>query len=194
MGFALAEGFGRGFDTFWQIVKNGDFDRILLRPLSAMVQVASREVQLMRLGRLVQGFSVLVWGFLHLGFSFFSHQALIIFLAIFGTSCLFYGLFVIQAAISFWTVESLELMNITTYGGGEAGQYPLSAYATPFKLFFTFIVPIGCVAFYPIATLLHHETFPLFVAFLLPMVGVLFLLVARGIWHCGVRHYSSTGS
>src|SRR5262245_44719414 len=59
--FALAEGGARGFDVFPQLVRMGDFDRMLLRPRATALQVAGQEVQLMRIGRLVQGLVVLLW-------------------------------------------------------------------------------------------------------------------------------------
>src|ERR1041385_8113152 len=39
--FSLAEGIGRGFDTFADQVKSGSFDRLLLRPRSTAFQVAA---------------------------------------------------------------------------------------------------------------------------------------------------------
>lgn len=194
MGFASAEAIARGFDTFSQLVKMGDFDRILLRPLGTIFQVATRDVQLMRIGRFLQGFVVLLWGFSELQLSFFSLHLLVIFLSILGATCLFYGLFVFQATLSFWTTETLEIMNITTYGGVETGQYPMSIYPVPFRLFFTFIIPLSCVAFYPIATLLGHESIPLGFALLFPLAGACFLYVAFQLWKVGVNHYQSTGS
>src|SRR2546423_14338654 len=53
--FAIAEAFGRGFDQFSNLVKSGDFDRLLLRPRGTAFQVAGMELQLMRCGRLIQG-------------------------------------------------------------------------------------------------------------------------------------------
>ena len=38
MGFSLAECFFRGFDLFQQIIANGEFDRILVRPRSLIFQ------------------------------------------------------------------------------------------------------------------------------------------------------------
>src|SRR5947208_3840483 len=55
VGFPLAESAGRGFDTFPDLVKSGDFDRLLLRPRSTALQVAGREFQAMRIGQLTQG-------------------------------------------------------------------------------------------------------------------------------------------
>src|SRR5579883_1427684 len=59
--FALGEAFGRGFDVFQDLVKSGDFDRVLLRPRGTAFQIAGQELQLMRLGRLLQGLVVLGW-------------------------------------------------------------------------------------------------------------------------------------
>lgn len=59
--FALADATGRGFDKFGTILKAGDFDRMLLRPRSPILQLLGYEIQLMRIGRLSQGLVVLIW-------------------------------------------------------------------------------------------------------------------------------------
>ena len=192
VGFALAEAFSRGFDTFHQMIRYGDFDRVLLRPLSPLFQVAVREVHAMRLGRFLQGTVVWVWSFIHLDLAPLALP--LIFFSILAAAALFYGLFIIQAAISFWTIETLELMNIATYGGLQAGQYPLSIYEKGFRWIFTFIVPIGCVAYYPAASLLERESTPLWFGAIVPLAGFLFLFLACQFWHFGVRRYCSTGS
>src|SRR5688572_4397898 len=69
MGFASAEASARGFNEFPKIVKNGDFDRFLLRPIGTLFQVAVQEVQLLRMGRFLQGFLVLLWGYSQLNIS-----------------------------------------------------------------------------------------------------------------------------
>lgn len=198
MGFATAELFGRGFDTFSQIVRTGDFDRFLLRPCSPFLQVALREFQFMRLGRFIQGLLALIWGLstsiaATTIVSFWPKIALVT-LAYMGTSSLFYGLFVFQATLAFWTIESLELMNITTYGGLEAGQFPMSLYPQALRAFFMCIIPLGCTAYLPIAMLTGHEVLSAPIAFLLPLVGMLFLFISACFWQLGVRHYSSTGN
>jgi ABC-2 type transport system permease protein len=194
MGFASAEALSRGFETFSTLVRNGDFDRLLLRPLGTLFQVATCGIQMMRVGRFLQGLVILLWGCSMLQFSLFSTHVLIILLAIVGTTCLFSGLFIIQATLSFWTTETLEIMNITTYGGVEAGQYPITIYPSAFRLFFTFAIPLACVAYYPVATLLKHETIPFWIGSLLPLSGVLFLYLACQLWKFGVSRYQSTGS
>ncbi|CDR33158.1 ABC transporter permease [Criblamydia sequanensis] len=194
MGFATAEAFARGFDTFSTLVKKGDFDRILLRPLGTLFQIATRDVQMMRIGRFLQGLAVLSWGFWQLDLSFFSSASLVVLFATIGTTALFYGLFVIQATLSFWTTETLELMNITTYGGMETGQYPINIYNTPFRLFFTFIIPLAAVGYYPILAALRLEGIYFWFGAMAPIAGIAFLLFAIKLWDFGVTRYRSTGN
>ncbi|MBS0656346.1 MAG: ABC-2 family transporter protein [Verrucomicrobia bacterium] len=196
--FAIAECFARGFDTFDEFVKYGDFDRVLLRPVSPLLLIATHKVQLMRVGRFLQGCTVLTWGLCELNSTLPASTYFVLALSILGTSSLFYGLLIIQATVCFWTTESLELMNITTYGGLETAQYPMSIYPVGFRLIFTLVIPLACVGYYPLALLLKQETFatPLapLLPFIFPLVGVLFLLLACRFWHTGVRHYLSTGN
>lgn len=195
IGLSSAEIFFRGFDTFiGYAIKTGEFDRILLRPIGSLLQVATREIQLFKIGRLVQESLILTWGFVTLSLNFFSQQTLLILLSIIGTIALFSALFIIQATVTFWTTETLDLMKITTYGGAEVGQFPMSIYPQKFRLFFTVIIPLACVAYYPLATILQHESLSLWLAYLFPLAGILFFAGACAFWHFGVRHYHSTGS
>ena len=191
--FALAEAASRGFDIFGDMIKSGDFDRILLRPRSTALQIAAQEFQLMRVGRLLQGAAILTWGIAHLAIVWTPANLLLVPLMILGGTCLFYGLFVLQAVVTFWTVESIEIMNILTYGGTEVGQYPLNIFPSLLRHAFTFVIPIACVNYLPATLLFRREgASPLF--WFLPLVGIVFLRLMFWFWEFGVRHYRSTGS
>ena len=196
--FALAEGGVRGFDTFPNMVRSGEFDRVLLRPRSTALQVAARELQLLRLGRLTQGVIVLVWAWLTLGIAATPGHLALCAGSILGAAALFAGLFIVTATISFWTTESLELVNVLTYGGTEAGQFPLDIYRPWFRNLFLFIVPLGCVIYFPALALLGREDTllgaPAWFLHAAPLVGFAFLILSLQVWRVGVRHYRSTGS
>jgi ABC-2 type transport system permease protein len=195
--FAIAEALARGFDTFPNMVKSGDFDRLLLRPRSTALQVTGGELQLMRVGRLAQGSVVLGWSIHTLGIAWSPTMAFTIGGAVFTGVCIFAGLFVLQATISFWTIETLEIMNTVTYGGTETAQYPLTIYRPWFRRFFTFVIPLACANYLPLSPLLNHIDSGKAVqgmAIISPLVGMLFLGVSFSLWKVGVRHYHSTGS
>ena len=39
LGYSLAQSFGRGFDKFSNIIKNGNFDILLIRPQNIFIQI-----------------------------------------------------------------------------------------------------------------------------------------------------------
>ena len=195
--FALAEAFARGFDVFDGMVKSGDFDRLLLRPRGTVFQIAAQNLQLMRLGGLLQGTAILLWAVAKLEIIWTPSRILLVIWSIFGGTCLFVGLFVLQATLAFWTINTLEIFNTVTYGGVETAQFPMSIYRPWFRRFFTFVVPLACINYLPSLAILTRpdpEQIHPFFYYAAPSVGVLFLFVALEVWKIGVRHYCSTGS
>jgi ABC-2 type transport system permease protein len=195
--FAIAEAVPRGFDVFPLLIKTGNFDRILLRPRSTALQVLGQELQLMRIGRLAQAVLVLTWSAHKLDLHVTLASTLLLTLAIVGGACLFSGLFILQATLSFWTTESIEILNCTTYGGVEAAQFPVTIYKPWFRIIFTFVIPLATINYFPAQALLGLED-PLgstrLVQWLSPLAGVLFLILSLRFWRFGVKHYTSTGS
>lgn len=194
--FALAEMVGRGFKIFDQMVKGGDFDRVLLRPRGTAFQVCAQHLDLARAGRLLQGGAVLGYALVSLDLLRLGPELVLVGGTILGGACTFAGLFVLQATVAFWTVESLELFAIVTYGGLETAQYPLSIYTEGFRRFFTWVIPLAFLSYVPgLVVLGRPERFgPEWLAWVSPVFGVLFLLVCLQAWQVGVRHYRSTGS
>jgi len=195
--FSLADALSTGFDRFGDTVKRGGFDRMLVRPRSTVLQLAGQEFAFRRVGRLLQGAVVLGVASAWLELDWTAARAALLAAAIAGGACVFFGLFVIHATIAFWTIESLELMNTMTYGGVQTAQYPLSIYAAPFRRFFTFAVPLACVAYFPVVAILGRDDplgSPLWLQCVAPLAGVAFLAATLGLWRFGERHYTSTGS
>jgi ABC-2 type transport system permease protein len=196
--FAIADGLTRGFDIFGSyFVKTGDFDRLLVRPRSTVLQLLGYELRATRIGRLGQG--MLAWAIgmqlSNVDWTFGAWATLLY--AVAGGVALFFGILVLQATLAFWTVESLEIANTLTYGGVEAAQYPLDIYAQWFRNFLTFIVPLGCVSYFPVATVLGHADrtgLTPALARLTPSLGFVFLVASLFVWRFGVRKYTSTGS
>jgi ABC-2 type transport system permease protein len=198
MSFSIADVTTRGFDVFGtHFVRTGDFDRLLLRPRSTPLQLMSYEVRLSGIGRGLQGLIVLVLAVSLLHRYWSATDVLVLAWTMVGGFVLFTGILIFQATLAFWTVESLEIANTLTYGGVEAGQYPLNIYAAWFRRFLLFIVPIGCVSYLPIAAVLGHSDVtgvPTALAELAPAVSFIFLGLALSAWRVGVAHYTSTGN
>jgi ABC-2 type transport system permease protein len=195
--WSLADAVARGFDVFGNTVKYGEFDRILLRPRSTVLQLFGQELTLRRIGRLLQGIAVLLFAISTLDVVWSAERIGQLVLTIGGGMCMFIGLIILQATSAFWTTESLEVWNAFTYGGVTMSQYPLEIYRPWFRRFFTFVIPLACINYFPgVAILGRPDPLGTSTTFqrLAPLAGVLFLAVCLQIWKVGVRHYQSTGS
>jgi ABC-2 type transport system permease protein len=197
MCFALALGVGRGFDSFATQVVSGEFDRVLLRPRTTFLQVLAREFRLIRVGRLLQGLIVLVWGVNNLAIAWTLPKALLLIMSVLSGVMLFLGLLVIQATWCFWSTQSLEVMNSFTDGGVETAKWPISIYENWFVGVFIFVIPLACVNYYPLIAILERADVlnsPVWVGWLSPLAGALFFFISLAFWRFGVRRYQSTGS
>ena len=196
--FSLADLLTRGFEVFGtDFVRTGAFDRVLLRPRTAALQLAGYEVRLSRLGRLLQASVVLIIATRLVPISWDASTVAIAVWAVAGGVALFAGMLVLQATLAFWTVDSLEIMNVMTYGGVQAAQYPLNIYAAWFRRLLTFAVPLACVAYYPALAILRRPDplgAPDWLLPLTPLAGFAFLALSFVAWRAGMARYASTGS
>lgn len=195
--FAFTDSLSRGFDHVGDLVRTGEFDRMLLRPRSTVLQLIGREFTLKRLGRLLQGGGVLLWATLYLDIEWSLPVIVLTAVTVCCGACFFLGLFINIGTVSFWTTETLELMNVLTYGGVEASKYPLAIYHAWFRRFFTMVIPMGCVTYFPVLAILGRSD-PLGTSlafqYAAPLFGLLYFVLSLFIWRLGLRHYRSTGS
>ncbi|MDE7298453.1 MAG: ABC-2 family transporter protein [Lachnospiraceae bacterium] len=192
LSFSIAEMFVRGFDTFAGMLGNGEFDRILVRPRNEILQVLCARIAFTRVGRIAQAVVMFVYVVATSGIRWSAVKILAVVFMVVGGTALFSAMFVIYAALCFFTTQSLEFMNVFTDGAREYGKYPIEVYGKRVLWICTFLVPYALVQYYPFLYLTGRSSNAAFV--LLPSAGLLFLLPAVGLWKLGVRHFKSTGS
>lgn len=196
--FGLAEMLGSGIDNFSQTIRLGEFDRVLLRPVGALIQVIGSDVRLRRLGRLTQGSIGFVIALILLpSLHWTLDKIVLLLLGIVSGALIFVSILLLGATLCFWTVETTELTNILTYGGREMLSYPITIYSQTLQRFFLFVVPLAFGAYVPVCYILGHALpfgLPSGVAFGAPLVALLFALISGGAWRFGVHRYQSTGS
>ncbi|MDO5415918.1 MAG: ABC-2 family transporter protein [Lachnospiraceae bacterium] len=192
MEFSLAEAVARGFDTFSGTVRKGEFDRILVRPKNEIFQVLASRIELTRIGRMLQAIVMFVYGIAESQVEWTFLKVLAVIFMLIGGTLVFAGIFLIYAAICFFTLEGLEFMNVLTDGAREYGKYPVNVYGKRVLQFCTFVVPYALIQYYPLCYILGRDSrwWYLF----LPLLAPVFLIPCYGLWRFGVRHYASAGS
>lgn len=192
MAFSFAECFARGFDRFPSMISNGEFDRVMVRPRSAIFQIMAYKMEFARLGRFFQSLCMLIYAMIACGVFWSLSKLAVLFLMIICGSIIITGLFLVYAGLTFFTVEGLEFMNILTDGGREFGRYPFSVYGKEVLKFLTYVVPLALYQYYPLMYLLGKSDKILYG--FLPPIGTLFILPCFAFWRFGLHRYKSTGS
>jgi len=178
-------------------VRTGAFDQMLLRPVSILVQVFGSEFVLRRSGRILQASIILGLALVNLPIHWDLGRVLYIPVVFASLVAFFGGLFIIGATVTFWTVESIEVINILTYGGSEMFSYPMHIYPGWLRQFFTYIIPGIFINYYPALYILSKPDplgLPAFAPFLSPLVGFGMLAAGLAFWQFGLNHYQSTGT
>jgi ABC-2 type transport system permease protein len=199
LAFGIMDMLFSGFDpaNFGVRVRLGSFDQLLLRPVNVTLQVFASNLQMRRIGRILQGALVLGVSLSLVQIHWTAVKLIFLPMIVISMVAFFGGLFIIGATITFWTVESIEAINILTYGGSEMMAYPMSIYPVWMRRFFTYIVPAIFLNYYPALYILDKPDplhLPGWAAFLSPVAGLAVLLAGLAFWNYGIRHYQSTGT
>lgn len=192
LGFSTAECFFRAFDHFDRMLANGEFDRMLVRPKNLILQVLGSEIEFNRIGRTLVALVIFIIVLIRQPELLRPDRLITLILMMIGTIIIYSALFILKAGITFFTTQSLEIMNIFTDGARELAQYPLSVYQKWVQNFFTYILPIALVNYFPLLYVIGKTNNKFYM--ILPILSMFFIIPCYAVWKIGLKKYKSTGS
>lgn len=194
--FALTDIVIGHIDLLPNMIREGEFDVVLMRPLGSLFQVVSSDFALRRLGKAFQGGAVLAVALAQLDLDWTPGRALMVVVMVVSGSLIFAGVWIVFATVAFWLVDSMEVANAFSYGGNFLAQYPINLFGTWLRRFVVFVVPLGFVSYFPSLYVLGKDDplgFPRALQFASPLAALVSVLVAGLAWRFAVRHYRSAG-
>ncbi len=176
----------------WFIVRRGDFDKYLTRPISPLAHVIMESIQFDALGELVMGIILMVTASVKLSIHYtFVSMSLMIIAMLFGT-LIFTAIKIIGAAIAFKIKQSGSILQIF-YMSSDFAKYPVTIYNNAVRNIITYIIPFAFTAYYPASYILRDGD-PLFCIGGTVTASLLVLAVSIFIWNKGLAAYESAGS
>ena len=195
--FSVTEMINRGLGHFGSSIRSGAFDTMLTRPRRLLTQVLLSELDPRRVGTMAVGITAMAVGTALIGIEWTVWKVLLLLWSMAATVCLMLGLFLLEAVICFFSVQSIEMVNILTYGGRQTCQYPVDLYPDFIRILFTYVVPVALCLQYPVSRVLGRPMavgIPDGLLWFCPLAGPGFLALMTLFWRFGVRRYRSTGS
>lgn len=172
-------------------VIEGQFDRILLRPLNSAAQVLFESFNLESVGSLMVGVGVILYSADALGITFGLIDLLWIIISSVSGAVILLAVFVIIASCSFHFEDRIGIAP-PVYNLIAFGRYPLPVFNDLIQFILKWVIPFAFVAFYPSTHFFERHDFKTF-CYLTPVIALLFVSLAGVVWRFGVSRYKSTG-
>jgi ABC-2 type transport system permease protein len=173
-------------------IRNGEFDRILLKPINPLLLLIISRIDDDGFGDIIAGILILSYASSTLSITWTLQNIAFIILTMFGGVLIIFSVILLLSTATFWIVRSGMLSQIF-WPLIKFVELPLDIY-NPFVIFFlTFILPFGFVNYYPAQVFLGKGLLT-YVSYLTPLVGIILFFIAYSAWKYGIKNYTSTGS
>ncbi|MQY09141.1 ABC transporter permease [Actinomadura macrotermitis] len=178
-------------------IREGSLDAMLVRPVSPLIQIATEDFSVRRLGKLVPAGLVLGYALPRLDTAWTAGRVVLVPVLVLAGVAIFGGIWVLAGAVQFVLIDGAGATKSLTYGGAYLTQYPLTMFARDLVRGVTFVVPLAFVNWMPALYVLDRPDplgLPGAARFASPAVAVLTCGAAALAWRAGLRRYRSTGS
>lgn len=175
----------------WQHVRNGNFDRYMLRPMNLFFQVIAEKLQPDALGELLVG-TILVIRSVQIGVIEMTPLKWVMFvISILAGAVIYTAIKLFFASFAFWMKVSGPVL-YTAYELANFAKYPVSIYNRAIQLIITWVIPFAFVAFYPASYFLGVGN--IWMVWIECGIAVVFFMIAYALFQKGTTVYESAGN
>lgn len=178
------------------MVREGEFDRFLLRPLNPLVQLMTKRMGVGQVGDLMVGITLLVIAAQSSGVTWTLGMIGFCLLAIVGGALVEAAAFLALSSLSLRMVDTFALRVFVDDVFSRFGSYPMKIFGGATQWLLTFVLPVAFVAYVPASVILDRTdelNVHVGVAYAAPLLGVALFACAYLFWHRQLRHYQSVG-
>ncbi|WP_454811843.1 ABC transporter permease [Paenarthrobacter nitroguajacolicus] len=194
--FALGDLLMGETDSMSETIRSGKLEVLLVRPLPVLLQLATSDFQLRRVGRLIFAVAALIAALLLTEIDWDPAKVTLALITPLAGAAIFCALFLGAGAMQFWILDGRQFANAFTYGGRYVASMPGAALFFPIQVFFTFVIPATLVAYAPSLVILDLDGpagIPAWTGWLgLPAAVALSGLMLL-LWRAAIKKYTGAG-
>lgn len=185
---------GYCFDSLYDIgpkfIRNGEFDKILLRPVHPLISIIGASREFISIADFFIGIGLTIYMLYKLAIPITALLIIkILFFSIVG-ALIIGAILTIFSISSFWTYRSNEVI-WSFYRMYTFTEYPINIYNGFIKVLITVILPFAFVAYYPTMSYLGLNSYMIYLS---PIIATILWLIAIKLWNFALNKYRSTGT
>jgi ABC-2 type transport system permease protein len=195
MAVGIHHGFFFSFYHHRELARNGEFDRMLVRPVHPLLQIMASSLDLSAIGEFLPGLVLFALTYPKVAIEWnLANMAFLVVVVLCG-AVIEWAVYLFFAAFDFW-LEGEEGLPFVPESFLVSVGYPIHIYSRALAFTITFVFPYAFMAYFPTLYFfqIDVEMFPGFFVYLTPIVAVLSTAIAVAFWSFGLRHYQSTGT
>lgn len=191
----------RGIDHFvtdylWlfarKTIKEGSFDRYLLRPINPLFQVIVERCQPDGLGEILVGILLVGYATSKLRLSLSVGLICLFVVSILAGSIIYTAIKLFFASNAFFMKDSYSLLFLV-HNMSDFAKYPISIYAKPIRIVLSYIIPFAFTAFIPASYFLQYTALITTIGLEI-LVSIISFFIAYKYFEFGCNKYESAGN
>lgn len=182
------------------MVQNGDFDSILIRPLNPLVHMIIGNFDHTFIGQIVLSTILFVICLQKLVIVWTITKVLSFILILISAIIIQASILILSGAFSFWIIKSRIIIDLTWNHFSSIRKFidfPITIYNKSIQFLLVFIIPYAFINFVPVNYFINKSQYLFFhpyIQFLTPVISCALLALACLAWKIGLKKYNSTGS
>ncbi|MGW5190692.1 ABC transporter permease [Kribbella sp. NPDC004138] len=180
-----------------EMVRDGEFDRVLLRPVNPFLQLVTRWFPLMSLGDALLGAGALIIFGWQAPIDWTGAKVVYLLLAVVGGGLVETGIQTFFCGLSFVATSTFSLRIFADTSITQFSGYPLTMFGRGIFYAFCTLVPMAFISFLPATVLLGRTAdvpLPTWLTFLSPLAGAVVFVLGYSFFTKMMPRYTSPGS
>jgi ABC-2 type transport system permease protein len=175
------------------LVRRGEFDRVLLRPISPLVQVVAQSSSIHGFGGVILGVVAMERSVRELGLRWTAAEYSLLGVTLASGVLVLGSLYLAANCVVFFMGRDSQSLAAVMQSILQFGGYPLDMFGQWIRWLITWVVPAAFVSYFPSLILLGRTGSARRLGYCAPMVAALVVLVTSGVWRACVHRYESVG-
>lgn len=184
------------FEGIWHVsgmVNRGELDRLLVRPISPVLQVLGSAVGMNGIGNLFVGGIIIFQAFRHIEVDWTLGKIGIALILLVSAVVVRTSVYFAACSTVFWTRSPGNAFGNLVHTLSDFAKFPLTIYSLGIQVLITIIVPFAFISFFPASYLFAKEDWAL-IGLLTPLAAIYCATLSVWIFNKGLRKYESAGN